>query len=300
MYTSSVARTYGITKKRAFITVMCLIMICVTGNRSATAQETREIKKTVSLNPDGRISIQAYKGSITVTTWDRSEVDIQARIEPDGYSYNEEKAVKETEIRIDERAGVVYIESDYERLKQEWRRSDWSGGQDINLPFVHYTLIMPRTARLDVGDYKSEIKVDGLRSDVRIDTYKGPISVLDLTGNLRVETHKSRVEIIGLSGSLDLNTHDGNVEVEFTSLTGRSRIESYKGDVDVTLPKGSGFDLDADLGRKGDLRTDFDIKGLEYRHEKHGRNREYRGAVNGGGPLLRLTTYKGYYRLQQR
>src|SRR5438445_11000930 len=39
----------------------------------AQAADTKEVHKTVPLDRDGRVSIETFKGSITVTTWERTE-----------------------------------------------------------------------------------------------------------------------------------------------------------------------------------------------------------------------------------
>jgi hypothetical protein len=286
------------------LALYAMAALAVLGVRSAPAQEvageTREVKKTVPLPPEGVVYVEAFKGTIDVKTWDRAEVDILAQIEAAGLSSEEREAVALVEVRINARANAVDIRSDYDRvndLRSFWN-DDWNGG--IELPFVHYTITMPRTARLDVKDFKSEINVASLRSAVHIESYKGPITVADLKGNLRIDTHKGRVRVTGLDGALDLNTHKSEVEVEFTRLSNRSRIDSYKGNVEITLPKEAGFELDADLGKKGDLDSDFSVSYQTARFGRHDRDQEYRGAVNGGGPLLSLRTHKGYYRMRQR
>ncbi|MBT5876862.1 MAG: DUF4097 family beta strand repeat protein, partial [Candidatus Latescibacteria bacterium] len=135
---------------------------------------------------------------------------------------------------------------------------------------------------------------------VRINSHKGPMVIKNVSGELRLETHKSRVRISALSGALELDTHEAEVEIEYAKYSGRTRIETHKGDITLTMPKGSAFELDADVGNKGDLRADFDLRDLEHRFGRRDEDVEYRGAVNGGGPLLRLRTYKGYIRIRER
>ena len=294
-------RIVALKRRIVTLTALSLMTAGIMYTQTVTAQNTKEVNKTVALNADGRVSIQAFKGSIKVTGWDRAEVEIQAIIEPDGRSRSREEAVEYTEVRIDDGRGTVYIESDYDDVQRNYRDDGWDWCSDnVTLPFIHYTISIPRGARLDISDHKSEIEVSGLQSEVRINSHKGPMVLSDITGDLRLETHKSRVRVTGLAGSLDLDTHEAEVDVQFVRLGERTRIETHKGEINITIPKGAGFELDADVGRKGELRADFDLRDLEYRFGRRDEDLEYRGDVNGGGPLLRLRTYKGYYRIRER
>jgi hypothetical protein len=241
---------------------------------AAVPDEVKEVRKTLSLNADGRVTIDTYKGSITVTGWDSPSAEIHVRIEPDGWWGNGKESVRNTEIQIDSSPGSVRIKSDYSRVKpwMSWSFFDGSG----NLPFVHYTIKMPRTAQLAVKDYKSKIDISDLRSDLTLKTYKGTAT------------------ISGLDGSMHLDTYKGDVRVRFANLARASRLETYKGEIQIEVPRGSRFDLDSEIGGRGRLDAESELKA-----GARGRYRQYRLAVNGGGPALHLKTYRGTFRLRR-
>ncbi len=246
------------------------------------SQESREVSKTVSIKPDGRVTIDTYKGTVTVSVWDKPSVEIHAKIEADDEyadKYSEEK-VRETEIVIDNSEGSVRIKTDYDGVKSHWGGFFSLFDDTGSLPLVHYTVRMPATAQLRIKDFKSRTAVTGARSDIDVNTFKGSAELNDLEGSLRFETYK------------------GEARISFVKITDRSRVETFKGDVTVILPKNLAFDLDADFGYRTDLRSDFQI-------EKQGRSRRhsniaYRGPVNGGGPSLVLRSTKGTIDLRQR
>lgn len=243
----------------------------------AAGQETREIRKTVPLNRDGRVSIDTYKGSVKVETWEKSEVEIVATIEADEWDRRSDDKVRETEIRISDSPGSVRIHTDYDGIKKR-SGSFWGifDGDSGSLPFVHYVIRMPSTAALRIKDYKSDIDVRNLSARFDLNTYKG------------------RVEVVGLAGGLDLETYKGTCRIDFASFPSASSFETYKGDIDLILPRSAGFTLDADLGRRGDFDSDFSFASSRGRS----RNRSsYDGDVNGGGPTLRLRTDKGNFRV---
>ena len=260
-------------KMRTFILLLALLAT------TASSQETREVKKTFDMNKDGEVSVDTYKGTITVTTWEKAQVSVEARIEPDGWSRHNERKVRDTEIRFSDSPDGVRIVTDYDRLKsRSWDFLGLFGGSADNLPFVHYTITMPAGARLRIKDYKSDSRIDGLRSAIRLETYKG------------------KVEIANADGPLDLETYKGDVRIDFRDFSADTRMETYKGKIDLTLPRDSHFKLDADIGRRGDLNSDFDLSV----RRKHRGDETYQSAVNGGGPLLSISTEKGDVRLRQK
>jgi len=249
----------------------------LTAASAVQAADTKEVHRTLALDRDGRISVNTYKGTITVTTWERPEVRVDARIEPDGDCRESREKVQWTEVRISGGGGSVEITSDYDEVKHHRRGFlglfDFENG---SLPFVRYTIQMPSTARLEIKDYKSGITVSDLKSDLKLHTYKGTVRVTNLDGAARVDTYK------------------GDVRVEFARFSRASRFDTHKGEIDVRLPKDSRFALDADTGRRGDIESDFAMT----THAGRSSAARASGAVNGGGPELRLTTYKGTLRVR--
>ncbi len=232
---------------------------------AAQAADTKEVHRTLSLDRDGRVSIDTFKGTVTVTTWDRPEVRVDALIEPDGDDRESREKVKWTEVRISGGGSSIEIKSDYDEVKHHER--GFLGIFDIetgSLPFVRYTVQMPATARLQIHDYKSGINVSNLKADLKLHTYKGTVRVAGLDGAARLDTYKG------------------------------DRFDTHKGEIDVRLPKDSHFELDADTGRRGDIESDFAMT----THAGRSRAARATGAVNGGGPELRLTTYRGTLRVK--
>ena len=262
--------------KHAYVWLM-LMALAVS---SVVAQDAREVKKTVEISKDGEVFIDTYKGTINIETWDKPQVDIVARIEPDGWSRRDKEAVDKTDIDIDASSSKVRIKSDYDRIKSHdsWL-FNWFDDNNATLPLVHYTISMPRTARLTVKDYKSESHIGNLRSAIDFNTYKGSVS------------------ITGLEGSIDLETYKGKVDVDVVKLTGDSRFETYKGDIKIGLSRDAAFNIDTDFGRRADFFSDFDAV---YHSKRYSDNEASRGTVNGGGPMLRLSTEKGSYRLKAK
>ena len=239
--------------------IRCFGLIAVAAG-ILTAADSKDIHRSFPLDSRGHVTIDTYKGSIHVSTWDRNEVDVAVRIEEDGDVFAQ--SLKGADVRFDASPSDVRIKSE----------NQWSFFLvDGVAPLYHYTIRMPRTASLRIKDYKSDSEVSDLAGDFEVDTYKGSVQLRNHAGGLTVNTYK------------------GEIRAEFAAVTARSRIETYKGNIDLRIPRESRFDLYTDLGRRADLDSDFSS-----------RDRVYRSSVNGGGPELRLKSYKGEFRVRAR
>jgi hypothetical protein len=250
---------------------------------SALAADVKEVRKTVDLAANGRLSIDTYKGWIEVSTWDRPQAEIYARVEPDDSDTDRHQAdkVRETEISIEGSGSSVRVKTDYERVRSHHFHFFPFWGDSGTLPFVRYAIKMPRTARLQIHDYKSQTRIAGLASELDMTTYKGDVAIREMDGPVRLETYK------------------GDVQAEYARFAA-SQFETTKGSIDVALPRQTAFSLDADMGRRGDLRNEF---GSIERTMTGRRRHDYSvrdARINGGGPSLVLRTNKGELRIRAR
>ena len=278
---------------RTLTLLLCLLVGGWLAALPAQAQEEKSLSFSESLDDDGTLIVDTHKGSVTVTVWDRDEVEADVRIVAD----DNDELVEGTDVIVRHSGRTLRFETDYDvDAWEDFRRRGLFGviSEGFSSPFVHYEIRMPRTARLKIDDHKSEIRVTGLEADLSIDTHKGIVDVKDLDGALRLDTHK------------------GIVDVHFSRLADDSVIDTYKGSVTLVLPDDEGFDLRAELSRKGDLDSDFAIRDDRRRRDRDGDGywdaddddddgeQIYRAEVNGGGPQLRLETYKGRFKLRSQ
>ena len=235
------------------------------------AADFKDVTRTVPLHPNGAVTIEAYKGSIRVFTWDRPEAGIQARIQPAGSSTLDRRRFDRTEVVIDSWSDSASVRT----LYPPGSCCSWNTGQN---PAVDYVIRMPRTARLTIRDHRSDTEIR------------------DLSGALDLDTHSGTVRIYALSGPLELRTHRGDVRVDVAAFPGNSLVETHRGSVELLLPGDSRFNLQTDLDRKASLESDFPVLA----HVSHRRGQSLEGAVNGGGPVLRLSAGRGQIRLRRK
>ena len=295
----------------------------------ARAQSMRK-SGTAALDARGTVVVDNHEGRIAVETWDREEVRYEAVVRPeDGADHPEA-----TRVRVEEGSRRFEIRTEYDESRTEDDDSGWFGiGVQQNIMPVAYRLTVPRGATVEIEDHESTIEVRGLegRLDVSthdgsvavadqagaatLESHDGPITVENQSGALTIDTHDSRIrlrsvagrteitahdgriEAEDLSGALSVSTHDGEGRLAFAELTGDVSVDTHDGDFAVTLPAGTGFDLQTDFSDDADLRGDFDLASVRVRGDDEDEV-NYAGAVNGGGPRLSFTAHDGAFEVR--
>ena len=77
---------------------------------------TKNFGKTVALPETGKLVVDTYKGSVTLTGWDRPEVRVSARIEADGECSDAAAQVEKTAIEVTVHGAEVRVRTDYDAL----------------------------------------------------------------------------------------------------------------------------------------------------------------------------------------
>lgn len=236
-----------------------LVLALLASGTLAAEGPSKTVEKTLPLAAAGRLSVDTYKGRVTVTAWDREEASIRAVVTPDGSCDVAAELVEKTRIRVEGGGKEVRVVTDYDDLPKRI----FSFTNDCSSrPFVAYEIRMPRAAALDVKDYKSRIAVDGVTGAVGIESYKGTMRLRGLAAPLEVETYK------------------GDVVAELDRLQGSVRAETYKGEIELVLPKDARVDLRENVGHRGVLHAEI--------------------ADAAGGTPVSVETHKGTIRLRSR
>ena len=306
--------------RRRSLAIVGMALLLVLAAAAQGGPNTK-FEKTVDLAAGGRLTLETFKGSIELTSWNQNKVEIVARIEPgdDVSSEYAQRSVEATEIDVWGSGRSLSIRSNYEDVpcREDADRGWGLGNCSKTLPYVHYQIKAPHNLSIRLEDHKSEIDISGFDGDLDLDTHKGTVKLTDLTGEIRLDTHKGRVEASGLSGDIRLNTlrgrirlaglrgrvrvetHRGEVSIDALEIDGSSRLETHRGHIVLSLPESQGFDVRGEIGRRGAFDSDFDITLRTFGRRERNRDR-IEGTINGGGPEIYINTYRGEIRLRRR
>lgn len=262
----------------SFLVLLAGCTLLVTA-RSGQAQETRTIERRVDLHHEGHLQIKAFTGGIDVSTWDRPEVEVQARIEGEDVD-----RVENVEIRIEGGEKSRSIEADYDAVEGGWSLLGLLNfGGDGDKPPVHFTIQMPRTARLSIEDFSSTIEVRDLEGDLSVEAFSSSIHLDGVSGQTDIESFSGSIRAEDLEGGFQVETFSGNVTVRMQSLTDDLQFSSFSGNVDLYLPSDASFEIDAEEGVVEELSSEFVL-----RTEEDGRR-----LVGDGGPRIRMEAFSG-------
>lgn len=133
----------------------------------------------------------------------------------------------------------------------------------------------------------------------------GDVKVENVEGEITVKHTNGSVMLKNISGSVVASTTNGDMTVDFNKVTANKAmsISSFNGDVDVTLPAGTKFDLKMKSDR-GDIYSDFKLESQakpSQQEKGERRNGKYTirfdksiyAKLNGGGEELTLNTFNG-------
>lgn len=280
-----------------------------------TQRFTADFQYSYPLKPGGRLSIDNQNGSIEISGWDETSVEIT------GQKYaNSEDLLEGIKIDVAHTPDSITIRT----IRPEVRRSNMG---------ARYVIRVPRRTRLDhVVSTNGHLRAEDVAADADLKTSNGAIRVYRLSGSLeaittngsidlndvdggaQVQTTNGRIHAEAVAGALNasttngsigvelmkpepnrsvrLSTTNGSVEVRFNEIARNDvRAATTNGSITIRMPSATAARVQARTNRSS-INTDFEVvrTGPEEKHRLE-------GTIGGGGPLLDLSTTNGSIRL---
>ena len=217
---------------------------------------TEEFHRTVPLSTSGRVSLANVNGNVTITGWERNEVQIDAVKK----ASNQQK-LDEAKIEVD--AG-----SDYVRIRTRYPENHTNN----NPATVTYELHVPRGARLD-----------------SLDLVNGSLNVSQVSGDIRSSLVNGKTSVHDLAGRAELSSVNGTIDAYYRSLENVRDIElkSVNGSVRLGLPTFPNADVSVSTVNGG-ITTDFP---LTVQGKFMGRH--ISGRLGNGGTRIEISNVNG-------
>ena len=155
---------------------------------------------------------------------------------------------------------------------------------------VRIEVQVPTETALDLHSGDGHIAVDGISGQARLDTGDGQIQVRNFNGGVHAHTGDGHMTIDGVLTDVDLRTGDGHIDLTVrpgSKMNNGWLIHTSDGRVEARLPQDFAAELYAHTG-DGHIQLDMPVtvNGTTERER-------IRGKLNGGGPLLEITTGDG-------
>jgi hypothetical protein len=140
------------------------------------------------------------------------------------------------------------------------------------------------TGQLNVSTSGGNIDGENLVGELKAETSGGNISLENLKGVASVSTSGGNIDLKNISGSMCGYTSGGNISAKMVTLSEKLVLETNGGDIDCTLPKGIGLNLE--LTADGIETTLENFKGTS-------KKEQIIGQINGGGIPVKISTPSG-------
>lgn len=270
----------------------------------AASLAQQQTDTTFAVRAGSRIEVETFGGSITVRSWNRNDVRVQA------------EHGRRDIIDIDARGSAVRIEAE---------------GHMGVAKDVRFMLTVPRSSHIDASGVQTDIDVEGVTGDVDAETVQGQIRVIggarlkleSVEGDVVISGARGRVEastvnrgirVNDVVGDLDLETVNGPIvvqkvqssSVDVSTVNGRIvydgtlrdggdyALATHNGAIWVVVPNGTNAAVSISTFN-GELDTTFEIP----RFESNARRRSYNFVLGTGKAQLDLETFGGDINLRR-
>ncbi|RDJ00405.1 hypothetical protein DVT68_06285 [Dyella solisilvae] len=268
--------------------------------------------------PNVHVSISNVKGAVTITAWDRNQVEVGGRLGDGAKPLAIEGSASDMSIKV-----------------QPQGKSGWfSWNSDTSMSGTMLEVRVPKGASLDVDVVSAPLSIDGIDGGkIKVNTVSGKARVNARAPQVNVDSVSGTIELAGSAGKVALQTVSGDIlapnvgdEAELQTVSGRVRVnggpwrkfnlstvsgdvqlagglakdgtfavDSMSGDVQVTVPSGLSAILHASTF-SGDLRSDFGT----VQKAEHGPGSELRVTVGGGNGEMNIETFSGDLRIRKQ
>jgi len=304
------------TIKQTFLITSLATFVC------CSAWAERAVDERISMRSDGRVSISNIAGSVTVSGWDRSEVEVSGELS---------EGVDRVDVDSDGRNIVIeVVHKDHPKREKRWNWSSEDKDADltIRVPRLAQLEVDTTSADIDIRDHTGAQQVKSVSGEIELTLSEVEASVKSISGSIeargrdvsieaQLESVSGDIELLGFRGDLESETVSGDIEIRDSRLRD-GEFESVSGDIDLRLRLASSGRLDMETV-SGDVSIEFDgvidatvrvdshsgdiddFFGVEAeRTSRFGPGRRLRASTGEGGADVSISTLSGNVRNRTR
>lgn len=259
-------------------------------------KHVQEITREFPFAPGQRFQLSNSNGAINAEGWDEEKVLITAekrlerRVGAVGWIMNKlnidyktsddmEAYFEEVDVEVGVNEGGVIVDT----IKPED-----TGNFNVT---VYYTVKLPRQTDVVLKTSNGRINIEAIDGTVGLRSSNGRIEAEHINGAAEARTSNGSIEFTNVTGPIETRTSNGSITIESPQPLGAGssiRCQTSNGSVRLEINYTSAFDIDARTSN-GRIRTNFDVD----RTDGGDSRRRMAGTVNGGGPVVDLTTTNG-------
>jgi hypothetical protein len=147
------------------------------------------------------------------------------------------------------------------------------------------------SGEIRVASSSGDIQLDRLSGNIYAKNVSGAVHSTDIQGELRLKTISGEVTASGIRGALIAETISGDIRSAMENISAGVHLETISGNIDLTLPRESGYTIDA-------TAMNYDFAGLvDEPTSQNIRPRSARLEIRDGGIPVKLSTLSGTIRI---
>lgn len=242
------------------------------------AEENKEeFNKVLPLSASGTFSLENVNGTVTITTWTESKVEIKAV----KTTKKDKENLAKVKIEVKSTPDSVSVETIYPKHSNT--------GVSVT-----YDVKVPQGVTLDeVSTVNGDVSITGPFGKAAASTTNGKVFADKTSGSLSLSTTNGEVEALDVKGKIEAHSVNGSIRLEISQVTDDITAETVNGGITLRLAV---QELDADLKVEtvnGSISTDFPVTIQNLTKTKH----KLEGRMGKGGPAISLETVNGSVRL---
>ena len=152
------------------------------------------INLSKDIRPNAKINIDNVKGEVTVTAWDKNQIQVSGTL-GDG--------ARPLQIEGDDREVDLKVEGD--ENKGKW----FSWGNDTRMQPTVLNIRVPKAVEVEINVVSAPVSIDGLDG--------GKVTVESVSGRIRANLHSPEVSMQTVSGTIDLAGKTGKADLQTVS-----------------------------------------------------------------------------------
>lgn len=260
---------------------------------------------TLAVRAGTRLILENPSGRITVRSWNRSQVRVQAELESD-----------RTRVQVREEGSRLYIGTGGRMRGDVDYDITVPGGMAVDINGMATDVEVIRVCgEVQVAVMSGDITVDCARGNTRLASMAGDLTVSDAEGDLEVTSTSGEVEVLGAKGRVSAHSTSGDVQLERVDASevvgetvsgevtfvgplrenGRYRLEAHSGDVSVRVQGALNATVEVSTF-SGEFESDFPVQ-LEPGARVSARDWSFR--IGNGSARLRLQSFSGTVSLRR-
>jgi hypothetical protein len=297
----------------AIATGLLLLTGCDIEDIHGSARYREDFHYSYPLKSGGSLSVEAFNGSVDISTWDQATVDISgtksARLQED---------LHDIRVDIDHTSDSCSIRSS--RPTSHW--GNYGVQYAIKVPNgVVLSRLVTSNGAIRTSDgagpahvrtSNGHIDIRRLKGELNVETSNGGVDLLEIDGPAQVRTSNGRIHADGVRGGFEATTSNGSIQAVLDRTKGSVRLQSSNGSIDLAMPPDSQSDVRARTSNSsitvhlpgevntrliastsnGHITSDFELRTRGEISKHH-----LEGTIGNGGSLLDLGTSNGSIRI---